>query len=446
MPVIIRPKPGPEGTSRHSPAADGWTLLHKISNCDSDREVFNTSVSDDDHGAVVPYQSGFIETILRAWQQDMHLELRPDDVWLGVLTQLSFFVNGEGRAEALRSHFVAHEGQHRLVVDCENTKSFKDVGVAFLTERFINLARDRLVDPDLADWLLPVFTTTLAHDRTVAAAVFLGTIRQYFRYNVMMSCGFPSVTLHGERSDWVALSAGVTRLAEFSACLDDKDAESLRQWSRCLGVVIDCMVDSFDRPDDTNVRDFWMRACHSAGETGSGDTIILSGWLTAFAWWRADGARQRPYTAAEVANLRQFYGSAAHNDYGPSILELSGVKFPVIRQRELPSGVTRTPITFWHDGVRTDATLLAGSSGMRLMDETRSRARPFSSWWLLGKHVPRPPTDSASQPAGRKKKLTSDGLPSRRITGLVPKALPKGPQMKRRKAVGTSDSQAVTDS
>ncbi|KAK8060658.1 hypothetical protein PG996_010588 [Apiospora saccharicola] len=387
MPVIIRPKPGSAGTSRHSPAADTWALLHKTSDYgDGDREVLNTSFAEADRGFVVPYQSGFIDTILRAWQQDMHLELRPDDVWLGVLTQLSFFVNGEGRAEALRSHFVAHEGQHRLVVDCENTKSFRDVDVAFFTERFVSLARDRLVDSGLADWLLPVFTTTHADRRG----------RRLPRH-------YPAVL---SRNDWVALSAGVTRLVEFSACLDDhEDADSLCQWSRCLGVTIDCMVDSFDRPDDTNVRDFWMRACHSAGESGSGDTIILSGWLTAFAWWRADGARQRPYMEAEVANLRQLYGSAAHDDsYGPSILELSGVKFPVIRQRELPSGVTRTPITFWHDGVSTDATLLAGSSGMRLMDETRSRARPFSSWWLLGKSVPRPPRDPASQPTGRKRK------------------------------------------
>lgn len=113
--------------------------------------------------------------------------------------------------------------------------TIRDVDVAFLDETFVGLARARLVDPSLADRLLPILTTTLAHDRTVAAAVFLGTIQQYFRYDVMVVCEFPSVTLHGERSDWVALTAGVARLAEFAACLDDddddEDADSLRQWS-----------------------------------------------------------------------------------------------------------------------------------------------------------------------------------------------------------------------
>ncbi|KAK7926787.1 hypothetical protein PG985_003785 [Apiospora marii] len=348
MPVIIRPKPGPAGTSRHSPAADGWTLLNKTSNRDSHREMLSTSVSEADHGAVIPYQSGFIETILRAWKQDMHLELRPDDVWLAVLTQLSFFVNGPGRAEALRHHFVAHKGQQRLVVEYGDTKAIRDIDVSFLTERFVGLARDRLVDPGLADWLLPVFTTTLPHDRTVSAAVFLGTIRQYFRYDAMMDCGFPSVTLHGERSDWVALTAGVARLADFAACLDNEDADSLRQWSRCLGVAIGRMVDSFDRPDDADVRDFWMRACHTAGEEGSGDTVILSGWLTAFAWWRADGTRQRSFTEARVTEMRRFYGRADDDDNnaGPSMLELDGNPhhLPSRRRehrRHTPGGINR---------------------------------------------------------------------------------------------------------
>ncbi|KAK8023660.1 hypothetical protein PG993_011726 [Apiospora rasikravindrae] len=444
MPVIVRPKPGLAGTTSHSPAADGRTLLHRTSSRDSQREVFDTSVSEADHGSVVPYNSGFIETILRAWQQDMHLELRPDDVWLGVLTQLSFFVNG--RAEALRSHFVTHEGQHRLLVDCTDCKTIKDVDVAFLTERLVGLARDRLVDPGLADWLLPGFTTTLAHDRTVAAAVFLGTIQQYFRYEVMVCCGFPSVTLHGERSDWVALTAGVTRLAGFAGCLDDEDADSLRQWSRCLEVAIGRMVDSFDRPDDADVREFWMRSCHSTGEGGSGETVVLSGWLTAFAWWRADGARQRSYTEAEVTELRQCSGRADDDSHdGPSILELGGVKFPVIKQDELPAGVTRTPITFHHGGGSTDATLLAGSSGMRLMDETRSRARPFSSWWLLGAPLPHPPRESDPQPTGRNKKMAASNSASHRTTGLVPRAPPREPRRKKGKAIDTTESQAVTD-
>jgi hypothetical protein len=41
--------------------------------------------------------------------------LRPDDVWLAVTTQFSFYVGGH--AEALRKQFVAHEGKVELVLE-----------------------------------------------------------------------------------------------------------------------------------------------------------------------------------------------------------------------------------------------------------------------------------------------------------------------------------------
>lgn len=292
-----------------------------------------------------------------------------------MLTQLSFFINGQSRAEGLRHHFVAHDGQCHLIVKITDCQTIQDVDVAALTEKFVALVAQRLVD-----WLMPNFTTTTPSDRSVAAAVFLGTMKQYFVYHAMVSCGFPSVTLHGERSDWVAMAAGVSRLVDLATGLGDEDAHSLREWVRCLGVAVDGMICSFDRPDDDDdVRDFWMRACHTAGEDGSGDLITLSGWLTAFTWWRADGARQKAFTDAELAEMWHL-----NDDWRR--LELGGVQFPVVDRKELPAGFTKTPITFHHhrlgnNTVNTD--LVAGSCGMKLMDEAGTRVQPFSCWWLF---------------------------------------------------------------
>ncbi|GKT47891.1 uncharacterized protein ColSpa_08072 [Colletotrichum spaethianum] len=62
------------------------------------------------------------------------------------------------------------------------------------------------------------------------------------------------------------------------------------------------MVASFDRPDDVDARGFWARACHSASGNMSGRVVHLSGWLTAFFWWRADGATQKAYSDKELAD------------------------------------------------------------------------------------------------------------------------------------------------
>ncbi|KAF6844544.1 hypothetical protein CMUS01_01022 [Colletotrichum musicola] len=331
MPVVIRPDPTNVGKNEDR-AASGRGFFDRLFNEDNRRTILQTSVKDADVGTVVPFKYGFVRTVLRAWQQHLHLELRPDDVWLAVLVQFSFFVNG--RAEALRHHFVAHEGKRRLTVDMAFAK-IEEVDMAFLTDRLVALARQQMVNPDLCDWMLPTFSTTLPHDRLTVAAVFLGTMQQYFGYGLCIDCGFPSVTLQGERGDWAELAKRVARLAE---------------------------------PADDDVGEFWMRACHSAGSEMSGGVTTLSGWLTTFCWWRADGKRQKTYDDAELASMWQ-------EDWRR--LRLRGVDFPVIDQDEVPVGITRVPITFYGDkvaeGKDTETVLLAGSTGMKIIDAEATR-------------------------------------------------------------------------
>lgn len=148
------------------------------------------------------------------------------------------------------------------------------VDVGAVAQRMAALLRTHLADPDVADCLLPGRSATLPHDRPTAAMVLLGTMKEYFSYDVVFGCGFPSVTLHGTRDDWADL---LQRAGRFSRFGDEPTA-----WSHCLVKVLGYMVASFDRPNDADVRDFWMRSCHSAGAETSGELVTMSGWLTAF--------------------------------------------------------------------------------------------------------------------------------------------------------------------
>lgn len=77
------------------------TSFHGLSSCD----------------AVIPQGNAFVNGILRAFQQDLHLILRPDDLWLAILTQFSLFV--KGNPEDLRKHFVAHNGLKDFSISVE---------------------------------------------------------------------------------------------------------------------------------------------------------------------------------------------------------------------------------------------------------------------------------------------------------------------------------------
>lgn len=52
---------------------------------------------------------GLVHAIEAAYSFHRHLVLRPDDIWMAILTQFSMYV--DKNAEQLRDHFVSHEGK-----------------------------------------------------------------------------------------------------------------------------------------------------------------------------------------------------------------------------------------------------------------------------------------------------------------------------------------------
>lgn len=152
--------------------------------------------------ALVPYKNGVVNGIIRAFQQDLHLVLRADDMWLAIIIQFSSYVNGH--AEEMRELFVSHESKKKLVIDVR-PQSIATIDFQDMASRFAGLIQANVVDPGFKDWMLPDFSTTTAGDVGVAAMVMMATMQAYFDFTLRGGCGFPSVTLLGERADWVHL-------------------------------------------------------------------------------------------------------------------------------------------------------------------------------------------------------------------------------------------------
>jgi hypothetical protein len=389
MPVIIKPDPDLQsGTNSDRTSSSPSSLLphdHGRGLSTILRSSFSSSFGSTNPPSIAPDNNGFAHTVIRAWQQDLHLRLRPDDIWLAILTQLSCFINGNGNAEALRSIFVAHEGQQELVVDVTGT--IKTVDYGHITQRLAAQAKERLVDPNIADTLLPTFTTTTPHDQAVAAMAFLGVTQTYFGSRIRYGCGFPSVTLLGERSDWADI---LERIAWFGT-LGHEETDA---WTIRLTKVLEYMVASFDTPDIADIKEFWARAVHEAKSQMSGGIVTLSGWLTAFCWWGGDGKRVQSYTDEE---LRRSHVP------GYRRLTLDGVEFPIIRRREVPPGVVTVPVTL-DQGAITKAIFVAGSMGMQVTEEGEGQtaAQPASGWWLLSAN-----RDPKERPPKREERTTS---------------------------------------
>ncbi|ERF72774.1 hypothetical protein EPUS_09404 [Endocarpon pusillum Z07020] len=391
MPVTVKPSPELVGRNSDMTAHSAEELLKKTSEAWSppyqrsdwrtgktvepeNRPIIQSSFGDLDHAtAVIPYGNGMVNGIIRAFQQDLHLVLRPDDVWLSILTQFSMFVNAN--AEQLRAHFVDHEGKKKLSIDVRPYPIW-DVEMGKFAQEMTLLIEKNVVDLKLRNWIIPNFSTTTNNDKSVASVVMMGTLQKYFEYSFMCGCGFPSVTLLGERADWEEILRRVRKLPKYGS--------QPTEWSLLLIPIIKLMVKSFDQPDSQQVKDFWLRACHSAGQDGSLEIETMSGWITAFCFWSEDGTRMMNYSDEALQGGRSMVPLADRKR-----LVLDNTAYPIIRRSGIPNGVVSVPVIIRDDAAELvyKTTMVAGSVGMTATaaggGEGLTTVQPRSGWWML---------------------------------------------------------------
>lgn len=139
-------------------------------------EVFQSSFdqeADEDSQNIIPYPNGFVNTVVKCYNTHHALIIRPDDVWLAILTQFNFFVNGN--AEQLRKQFVSHEGKRELEIVAVGTRYTVDFGS--MARAMTNLIDETIVDPTLREWIVPDFSTTTITDTTVCSMVMMATLK-----------------------------------------------------------------------------------------------------------------------------------------------------------------------------------------------------------------------------------------------------------------------------
>lgn len=141
MPVTIKPSPDKAGRTVDKYTTDSTLFLCRAYG-HTKKNILHSSFSFISTPAkVVPLKNGFVNGIIRAYQQDLHLILRPGDVWLAIITQFSFYVSGH--AEETRGKFVSHAG--KLLLDLENAgPSFCTLDVGHMSHKLTCLIEEKL--------------------------------------------------------------------------------------------------------------------------------------------------------------------------------------------------------------------------------------------------------------------------------------------------------------
>ncbi|KAK4206083.1 hypothetical protein QBC37DRAFT_445189 [Rhypophila decipiens] len=358
MPVTIRTQPIPGDPWLRATTTDGNQIL-RTQWQDLERKlgahgIMQNSVS---HRGITPSTNGLVSTLLAAWNHHHHLILRPDDIWLAVLSQLGFFINAH--AEELRSLFVAHEGKKKLEVwqyDVHPDNADYARFARQMAEEMKKHVKDTRTTRDgeeggTVEWLLPGFSTTTEGDRAVSAVLVMGAMQKYFEYDFCCeACGIPCVTLLGEREDWVLLRDKVARIGEVLGA--QKEAV---EFCALLKPLAGFFVRTFDERGEATsaeVLDFWRKAVSRERpryNMSGGPQELVTGWMTAFCFWTEEGQRSRVLPRE-----------------GNSVTKVDGVEYWPLEPKDIVKGWASVPVNvkWFVDGVLVEerkCRMVAGS-------------------------------------------------------------------------------------
>ncbi|KAG5951056.1 hypothetical protein E4U53_003849 [Claviceps sorghi] len=307
---------------------------------------------------VYPISDSFVRGAIFAWANHQSLVLRPDVIWFEILVQLNFYMTAN--AESIRHLFVDFEGKREIRVE---GISWQGAIASFGRE-----IQRRVKTDWLLGWVMPGFSTSTQNDNMTATVLMMGLTQHYFEFSAELICGIPSITLLGNRDDWVKLYKKLDRLKEWG--------EEPTQYASRLRPILGRFVKTWDEPHSPATKSFWEQIVRANWHATCGPPTKydISGWITGFVHWREDGSLTSPPDAAARANETK----------------LDGVSYRRLDVTNIPVGYAKAPlkmIDYPEPGVDTKAYVLAGNVGIQRTVNGTSRevlAEPLNSWFLYG--------------------------------------------------------------
>lgn len=224
------------------------------------------------------HTNNFIGSFVHAYNLHGDILLNPDDIWIMISLYFSQYV--DSNAEQLRSRFVTHQGQIKLVVR-ENAKTLED---SIKMERdwtnFFNQIVEQIhantVD-GVVNELTSDFSTTTRTHKLITTAICMNSFKKYFTYGRMiLGCGISNVYFQGTRNDWVKLIGKACTLRKY-------DVNG--KLSFYLDKIQDILIEFLNTWDNKPNVNFWNRIMATDEKRiGSGGQIQthIEGWILHF--------------------------------------------------------------------------------------------------------------------------------------------------------------------
>ncbi|KAF9525539.1 hypothetical protein CPB83DRAFT_885559 [Crepidotus variabilis] len=373
-------------------------ILQRIASqrrCKKSKEVLQSSLSTGKEYATdfdsIRYRSnGLVHTVVDAYNRHHNLVLRPDEVWMAILTQFNFYVNAHSKE--LRSTFVRHEGKKDLTVHAMGGRYNVDFGT--MAKEMTDEIDKNLVDKNLKDWVLPNFSTTTDNDTIICAVLMMSTLKSYFSYKFSLMCGLPSVTLLGHKCDWESLFSRLDKLETFG--------NEPTAFATLLRPILRRFVNAFTRAEGNESPDidFWSHICHY--NSGGSGTDYLSGWITAFCVWDEKGKWMGPKLkvpwfswkrrSLKLEPKREIILDSGWGEPQTTLtLVLDEIPYSFVDYDDVPPGYCEVDIKLDDNDEQMNCLMVAGLLGSVVEGDKKDTLKPLTAWII---YVP----DQVEQP------------------------------------------------
>ena len=125
------------------------------------------------------------------------------------------------------------------------------------------------------------FSTTSQVMEDVSCIALMDAMSKYYQYQMVYICGIPSVTLLGNREDWIELRNRSQCVLDLLSSDDLKGDVSLSWWKPSLLAILDKLIKCYDDPESAENMD-WMARIYKSDREGYGGHAFVCGWVNVF--------------------------------------------------------------------------------------------------------------------------------------------------------------------
>jgi len=296
----------------------------------------------------------FIQTLQECFDEHRPLKLSPDVIWLTICQGVSIHINEN--FDSLETLIFKKNRPKKLIVRNDSLENNSRQWVNLIDS--LSAQTSQHVKKNFHSFFVPTFSTTTREIKTAYEITLMHSFKKAFDYVGESGCGIPSITLTGNRRDWVSIQSRLRMLTELG--LDD--------WRLELEPILDEFINVYDGKVNS---EFWKNIYKNMRDYNA---FYISGWILKFF----------PYVIVE--EYTKYYDEELHMDQVEEkfvrnkFLKGDQYLLSTLSTSDFPSGILEIEIV-WNNYFKQTTEKMAVYGGFFAIKQYEDKTlEPLISW------------------------------------------------------------------